>query len=88
MTLDGPPICSESDNECKYSSSCWDLNTDLQAYSHWALPISIIQSNSKLLSGFRWPIIFKPEKIKLMKEYESVTQKVLLLIESILQNAI
>jgi hypothetical protein len=38
-----------------------------------------IQGDSKLLSGFPWPIIFKPEKnkIKLLTEYEDVTQKVL-----------
>jgi hypothetical protein len=40
----------------------------------------IIQSDSKLLSGFPWPIIFKSEikNKKLLKEYEIVTQKVLL----------
>jgi hypothetical protein len=34
-----------------------------------------LQCDSKLLSGFPWPIIFKPEKkIKLLAEYENVTQ--------------
>jgi hypothetical protein len=39
-----------------------------------------IQSNFVLLSVFPWPIIFKPEnnKIKLLMENESATQKVLL----------
>jgi hypothetical protein len=48
-----------------------------------------IQGDSKLLLRFSWPIIFKPEKnkTKLLTEYESVTQKVLLPVESILQNA-
>jgi hypothetical protein len=41
----------------------------------------------KYCPGFPWPIIFKPEAIKLLTEYESVTQKVLLFIETILQNA-
>jgi hypothetical protein len=36
-----------------------------------------IQNDSKLLSGFPWPIIFKPEITKLLTEYEGVTQKVL-----------
>jgi hypothetical protein len=37
-----------------------------------------IQHDSKLLSGFPWPVIFRPEKnkIELLREYESVTQKV------------
>jgi hypothetical protein len=39
------------------------------------------------LSRFPWPIIFKPEIIKTAYEYENVTQKVLLFIESILQDA-
>jgi hypothetical protein len=39
-----------------------------------------MQCDSKLLSGFPWPIIFKThEKIKLLTEYESVTQEVLLI---------
>jgi hypothetical protein len=48
-----------------------------------------IQGDSKLLSGFSWPIIFKSEKrkSKLLTEYESVTQRVLLYIELMLQNA-
>jgi hypothetical protein len=39
----------------------------------------MVQGDSKLLSGFPWPIIFKPENntIKLLTEYESVTQRVL-----------
>jgi hypothetical protein len=37
----------------------------------------IIRDDSKLLSGFSWPIIIKPEIIKLLTEYESVTLKVL-----------
>jgi hypothetical protein len=37
---------------------------------------------------FPWPIIFKPEKLnKIYMEYESVSQKVLLITESMLQNA-
>jgi hypothetical protein len=38
-----------------------------------------VQGDSKLLSEFPWPIIFKSEttKIKLLTEYEGVTQKVL-----------
>jgi hypothetical protein len=36
--------------------------------------LSEVQCDSKLLSEFPWPIIFK---IKLLTEYESVTQKVL-----------
>jgi hypothetical protein len=47
-----------------------------------------IEGDSKLLSGFPWPIIFEPgKKIKLLMDYEIVTQKVLLPIESMLQNA-
>jgi hypothetical protein len=40
-----------------------------------------VQSDSKLLSGFSWPIIFKPEEkyIELLMEYESVIQKLLFL---------
>jgi hypothetical protein len=41
-------------------------------------------SDSKLVSAFPWPIIFK---IKLLTEYDSVTQEVLLSVESIMQNA-
>jgi hypothetical protein len=26
--------------------------------------LAVIQSDSKLLSGFPWPIIFRPEKVK------------------------
>jgi hypothetical protein len=39
-----------------------------------------IHDDSKLLSGFPWPIIFKSEinKLKLLMEYESATQKVLI----------
>jgi hypothetical protein len=40
-----------------------------------------IQCDSKLLSGFPSPIM------KLLMEYRNVTQNVLLLVESILQNA-
>jgi hypothetical protein len=40
---------------------------------------SKLQCDSKLLSGFPWPIIFKRggggDKIKLLTEYESVTEK-------------
>jgi hypothetical protein len=36
-----------------------------------------MQCDSEFLSGFPWPIIFKPETTKLPMEYESVTQKVL-----------
>jgi hypothetical protein len=38
-----------------------------------------VRGDSKLLSGFPWSIIIKPEKnrIKLLMEYKSVTQKVL-----------
>jgi hypothetical protein len=45
--------------------------------------------DSKILSGFTLTIIFKPEikKVKLLTEYESVTEEVLLSIEAILQNA-
>jgi hypothetical protein len=39
--------------------------------------------HQNLLFGFLWPTIFKP-KIKVLTEYESVTQKVLLLVESVL----
>jgi hypothetical protein len=48
-----------------------------------------IQCDSKLSLWFQWPIIFKigNTKLKLHKEYENVTQKVLLLTESILHNA-
>jgi hypothetical protein len=54
-----------------------------------AFSILTLQGDSNLLSGFSWRIIFKTKKkeIKLFKEYESVTQKVLLFIEPILQNA-
>jgi hypothetical protein len=46
-----------------------------------------IQSDSKLLSVFPWPNFQTGnKKIKLLTKYESVPQKVLLLIESILQN--
>jgi hypothetical protein len=49
----------------------------------------VIQDDPKLLSGFPWPINFQTEnnKIKLVMEYENVPQKVLLLIESMLQDA-
>jgi hypothetical protein len=48
-----------------------------------------IQGDSKILSGFSWPIIFKLDnyKTKLLMEYEIVTQRVLLFIDSKLQNA-
>jgi hypothetical protein len=39
----------------------------------------IVQGDSKLLSGFLWPVIFKSEskkKKKLFTEYESVTQNI------------
>jgi hypothetical protein len=42
--------------------------------------------DSKLFSGFPRPTIFKSET-KLLTEYESITQKVLLIIESKTQNA-
>jgi hypothetical protein len=49
-------------------------------------PVSdTIQGDSKLSPGFSWPIIFKMKKT-LFAGYENVTQNVLLLIESILQN--
>jgi hypothetical protein len=50
---------------------------------------TVIRGDSKLLSGFPWPIIFKPgnNKEKLHTEYENLTQIVLLSIKSILQNA-
>jgi hypothetical protein len=46
--------------------------------------VLIVQDDSKLLSGFPWPIIFKPRKnkMKLLTEYEIVTQNVSLSIES------
>jgi hypothetical protein len=49
----------------------------------------IIRSDPKLLSGFPWPIILKPEteQIKLLTKYESVTKKVSLPVESVVQNA-
>jgi hypothetical protein len=37
-----------------------------------------MQNDSKLLSVFPWPIIFKSEIIKLLTEYANVTHKVLL----------
>jgi hypothetical protein len=45
-----------------------------------------IQGDSKLLTVFPWPVIFQTgrNKIKLLTEYESITQKVLLPIESVL----
>jgi hypothetical protein len=46
-----------------------------------------IQSDSKLLLGFPWSIIFNAERTKLFTEFESVTQKALFSIESVLQNA-
>jgi hypothetical protein len=46
----------------------------------------VITGDPKLLWWFPWPIIFKPKKkIKLPMEYEIVTQRVLVHIESILQ---
>jgi hypothetical protein len=45
-----------------------------------------IRSDSKLLSGFSWSIIFKSEVIKYLTGYESVAQKVLLFVESTLNN--
>jgi hypothetical protein len=50
--------------------------------------ISIIQDDSTLLSVFLWPIIFEQEKkkSKLLMEYESVTEEVLLHRGSVLQN--
>jgi hypothetical protein len=40
--------------------------------------IGHLSCDSKLLSGFPWPVIFKPKKkIKIFTEYENVTQKVL-----------
>jgi hypothetical protein len=47
----------------------------------------VVEGDSKLLSEFPWPLILKLEKINLITEYESVTQRVLLPIESVLQNA-
>jgi hypothetical protein len=48
----------------------------------------IIQGDSKLLPGFQWPIVFKPEaRKKLLKGYESSTQKMLLSVKLILQIA-
>jgi hypothetical protein len=38
---------------------------------------TVVECDSKLLSGFPWSIIFKSAKTKLPTEYESVTQKVL-----------
>jgi hypothetical protein len=50
--------------------------------------IYLIQSDSKLLSGFPGPVIIKQEaKIKLLMQYENVAQKVLLPLDSLLQNA-
>jgi hypothetical protein len=47
-----------------------------------------IEGDSKLLLGFPWPILFKPEEIliRLFTEFESATQKVLLSLESVVQN--
>jgi hypothetical protein len=49
----------------------------------------IVEGDSKLLSGFPSSIIFQigESKIKLLTEYENVTQRVLLPIDSMLQNA-
>jgi hypothetical protein len=46
-----------------------------------------VQGDSKLLSGVSKAYKFQTgNKIKLLREYESVTKKVLLLLELILQN--
>jgi hypothetical protein len=39
-----------------------------------------VQDDSKFLSGFPWPIIFKPEK-KFLLQYENATQKVFVTFE-------
>jgi hypothetical protein len=45
----------------------------------WLFNCQEIQGDSKLLSGFQLPIIFKPKTTrKLHAEYENVTQEVLL----------
>jgi hypothetical protein len=63
-----------------YGVKTHDLgDTSISWSLHEADWSTVIQCDSKLLSGFPWPTIFKPEtnKTKLLTEYESVTQKVL-----------
>jgi hypothetical protein len=36
--------------------------------------VTVVQDDSNLLSVFPWHIIFKRKEIKLLTEYESVTQ--------------
>jgi hypothetical protein len=55
-----------------------DRNTIPGTSNTHILDLLYVLGDSESLSGFPWPIIFKSKKkkVKLLTEYESVTQKV------------